>query len=206
MTPDELKSLILYEDDGIFVLNKPAGLLVHPVAPDSVALTQFLPFLGEGVALAHRLDRETSGCLVLGRTPAMLKRLGGWFASGQIRKTYHALVQGRLEGSGVIDVPLAKHKGRMCADAAGHSAVTEWQSIEQRSGQTLVELHPRTGRTHQLRAHMAHLGYPIVGDVKYGGPPATDSDTTGPVKPRMMLHASRIALPGHAEIAAPLPF
>jgi len=196
MTPDTLKGLILYEDDDIFVLNKPPGLLVHPVAADSIALTQFLPFLGDGVALAHRLDRETSGCLVLGRNPAMLKHLGHWFASGQIKKTYHALVQGQLEGSGVIDVALAKHNALMQADAAGQSALTHWTALEQRNGQTLVELRPQTGRTHQLRAHMAHIGHPIMGDVKYGGPNAI----------RMMLHASRIELPGYQAILAPLPF
>ena len=196
MNAATLKSLILYEDDDIFVLNKPAGLLVHPVAPDSVALTQFLPLLGAGVALAHRLDRETSGCLVLGRNPTMLKRLGQWFAAGTVRKTYHALVQGQLEGNSVIDVPLAKHNALMVADTAGQSARTEWRSVELREDMTLIELHPRTGRTHQLRAHMAHIGHPIMGDVKYGGPSST----------RMMLHANQIELPNMKAVSAPLPF
>lgn len=193
MTPEQMKSLILYEDDDIIVLNKPASLLVHPVAKDSVALTQFLP---PGVELAHRLDRETSGCLVLGKNPAALRRLGQWFKTGQIRKTYHALVSGKLEGSGVIDAPLIKENALMVVREDGQRSVTEWRALEQRDGSTLVELHPLTGRTHQLRAHMRHLGHPIVGDVKYDGPPAE----------RMMLHASALNLPGLQRIEAKLPF
>lgn len=196
MNQQELKSLILYEDDDIFILNKPAGLLVHPVAADSLALTQFLPLLGEGVQLAHRLDRETSGCLVLGRNAAALRRLGRQFKNGQIAKTYHALVSGRLEGSGEINAPLIKENALIVVRADGAAALTYWQALEQRSDCTLMELKPQTGRTHQLRAHMKHLGHPIMGDTKYGGPPAS----------RMMLHASSIQIPGIAAVTAALPF
>lgn len=193
MTPEQLKSLILYENEDILVLNKPAGLLVHPVAADSVALTQFLP---PGVELAHRLDRDTSGCLLLGKNPAALARLGRWFKNGEVRKTYHALVAGWLEGSGIIDAPLIKENALMVVRENGARAITEWRALDQRDSMTLVELHPITGRTHQLRAHMKHLGHAIVGDAKYGGPAAQ----------RMMLHASMVELPGLAAITAPLPF
>lgn len=210
MTPAQLKNLILYEDTDIFVLNKPAGLLVHPVAEDSIALTLYLPMLGDGVQLAHRLDRETSGCLVLGRNPHTLRRLGKQFQKGEIKKTYHALVAGELKGDGVIDAPLAKDNALMIVRGDGVSAITRWRAIEQQDGQrdgmTLVELQPHTGRTHQLRAHMRHLGHPIIGDVKYGGPQASSSEALGHINQRMMLHASAVEIPELSVVTAPLPF
>ncbi len=196
MTRDQLLSLVLYETEGLLVLNKPAGLLVHPVADDSIALTQYLPMLGDGVQLAHRLDRDTSGCLILGRNTHTLRRLGKMFKNGEIKKTYHALVAGDLSGKGLIDAPLVKDNAQMVVRDDGADAVTIWKAIEKRGDTTLVELHPRTGRTHQLRSHMHHLGYPIVGDEKYGGPTAA----------RMMLHASSVEIPEMSLVRAPLPF
>lgn len=196
MTRDQLLSLILYETEGLLVLNKPVGLLVHPVADDSIALTQYLPMLGDGVQLAHRLDRDTSGCLILGRNTHTLRRLGKMFKNGEIKKTYHALVAGDLTGNGLIDAPLVKDNAQMVVRDDGADAVTIWRALEKRGDTTLVELHPRTGRTHQLRSHMHHLGHPIVGDEKYGGPTAA----------RMMLHATAVDIPEMTIVRAPLPF
>ena len=152
----------------------------------------------------HRLDRDTSGCLLLARNPGAAKRFGQAFEAGQVTKRYVAVLDGVVEGQGLVDLPLAKVSTRaagwrMVGDAAGKAARTHWRTIEVRDGRTLVEFRPETGRTHQLRVHAAEgLGVPIAGDPVYGrGGPA------------MMLHAVFLSLPRAnkppAEAAAPLP-
>lgn len=194
--PLQLTGLICHENPDFLALNKPAGLLVHPVAADSVALTQWLTQYDPLLRPAHRLDRDTSGALLCGRGPLALRRLGLMFMRGQIGKTYRALVRGHVaEPAGVIDAPLLKHNALMLVDTAGAPALTHWRVLERRADCTLMELKPQTGRTHQLRAHMAHLGYPIMGDEKYGGPPSA----------RMWLHSLELTLPGLTAIQAPPP-
>lgn len=196
MTPSELRSLILFESADTIVLNKPSGLLVHPVAPDSVALTNFLPGLDPDLRPAHRLDRDTSGCLVLGRGPEALRRLGKLFMRREIEKSYLALVDGVPgKAAGLINAPLLKKNARMVVDADGDEAITEWEVAKTFGEVSLLELRPKTGRTHQLRAHMAHLGHPIIGDSFYGGLEAS----------RLMLHAYQVTLPGIGSITAPMP-
>ncbi len=196
MTEAELRALILFENADFIVMNKPAGLLVHPVAADSVALTQFLPLLGEGVRLCHRLDRETSGCLLLGKTEAAVKRAGRLFMQQKIGKTYLALVSPAPEAdSGSIDLPLKKIAARMRPAADGQAARTDWLVLERRADTALLQLTPKTGRTHQLRAHLSAQGWPILGDRFYDGLPA----------PRLMLHAAALTLPGLPPLTAPLP-
>lgn len=196
MDPKPQKPLICYENADLVVVNKPAGLLVHPVAADSVALTQYLTELDPSLRPAHRLDRETSGCVACGRGPAALRKLGLWFMRGHVSKTYRALVGGIItDDHGLIDAPLLKRKARMVVDESGQSAQTRWRVLERRSDCTLLELQPITGRTHQLRVHMAHLGHPIIGDKFYGGAEAQ----------RLWLHAHTLQLPELALIEAPLP-
>jgi tRNA pseudouridine32 synthase/23S rRNA pseudouridine746 synthase len=196
MTRDELTALICFENSEVVALNKPAGLLVHEVAPDSLALTHFLPLLDPTLRPAHRLDRNTSGLLLCGRGPLALRKLGRLFMSGSIRKSYHARVQGLVtQDSGRIELALAKHNALMVPDESGPSAITNWRVLERRPDETLMELQPLTGRTHQLRAHMAALGHPIIGDAKYGGP----------MSERMWLHAYQLELPEIGILSAPLP-
>lgn len=196
MTEAELRALILFENADFIGINKPAGLLVHPVAADSVALTQFLPLLGEGLRLCHRLDRETSGCLLLGKTEAAVKSAGRLFMHQKIGKKYLALVSPAPEAeSGSIDLPLKKIAARMRPAPDGQAARTDWLVLERRAETALLQLTPKTGRTHQLRAHLSAQGWPILGDRFYDGQPA----------PRLMLHAAALTLPGFPPLTAPLP-
>ena len=187
----EVNSLILWQSEDLLVIDKPAGLLVHPVADDSVALSQFIKQLDPDLRPAHRLDRETSGCLICAKGGA-LRRMGKLFMQGKIGKRYLVRLSGALpQISGTISVTLLKVPGRMVVDETGQEAITNWHLRED----GLVELEPLTGRTHQLRVHMAHLGCPIMGDKLYGGSAA----------PRLMLHAWQIEIPGLDIITAPIP-
>lgn len=185
MTPDEILSRVLYKDQDVIVLDKPSGLAVHagPNSPDHLEL--YLPALAFGWShpprLAHRLDRDTSGCLILGRHDKAIKRLGRFFEHGRIGKTYWTVVSGRPEAeSGIVDLPLTKITGkggwRIVVDTkAGQKAVTEWRLLGEGGGMSWIECRPRTGRTHQIRIHMKALGCPIVGDPYYGADPSPPS-------------------------------
>ncbi|MBV7256371.1 RluA family pseudouridine synthase [Pacificimonas sp. WHA3] len=186
---------ILHEDAELLVIDKPAGLAVHPGPKTPRSLEDHLDDLRLGFqrrpSPAHRLDRDTSGCLVLARNPKALKRMHGLFEAGAVAKIYLALLNGIFEGEGEIDAPLtkisSKEKGwRMVVTApdmkGAKKAMTRWRALEVRDGKTLAEFRPQTGRTHQLRIHAAHALAPICGDPVYG-------DGEGAMK----LHAARIA-------------
>jgi len=168
---------VLYRDGLVLVIDKPAGIAVHPGpggGPDLESGFDALRFgLPHPPALAHRLDRDTSGCLVLGRHPKALRRLGALFSGGLVEKVYWAVVEGRpSEEKGRIETglkKLARGTGwRMVIDPAGQRAVTEYRLLGADRGLAWLELRPRTGRTHQLRVHCARLGCPVVGDPVYG--------------------------------------
>lgn len=214
MTPEELQARLLYRDGSVLILDKPAGIAVHAGPKGGGSLEDDLDHLRFGLprrpALAHRLDKDTSGCLVLGRHRRALAELGELFAGQKVTKTYLAVVCGVLaEDAGVIDAPLARasHDRRswwMKVDPAGQPSVTDFRVVARGETLTVVDLSPRTGRTHQLRVHMAHLGHPIVGDGVYGGDRARDVDR------RLHLHARRIVLPFYRkkppiEAEAPAP-
>ncbi|MBV8971032.1 MAG: RNA pseudouridine synthase [Sphingomonadaceae bacterium] len=198
---DELVRRILLADAHVLVLDKPAGLAVHPGPATPHSLEAHLIALRQGFVRppqpAHRLDRDTSGCLVLARHPKALKRLTALFAEGRVAKTYWAIVDGAPEADeGTVDAPLAKVSSaaagwRMVVDPAGQRAVTHWRVLE-RGARSLVEFRPETGRTHQIRVHAASLGAPIAGDPVYGA-------GRGP----MLLHARRVVVP-YAEGRPPL--
>lgn len=174
---EELLARLLYRDGLMLVIDKPAGLPVHAGpggGPNLEASFDALRFgLPRPPALAHRLDRGTSGCLVLGRHPKALRRLGRLFAEGRVEKVYWALVSGAPpQPEGRIDLSLRKltrkEGWRMVADPAGQSAVTEYRVLAASDGMSWLELRPRTGRTHQIRVHCAALGCPVIGDPVYG--------------------------------------
>lgn len=169
---------ILFQDQRFVVLDKPAGLPVHAGPSGGQSVEDWFPQLSrrkDGPWLAHRLDADTSGCLVVALRRAALLEAQALFAAGRARKTYWAVVQGDVAGeAGVIDAPLlrttsASEGWRMTVDRrAGQSAITDWRVLGRTAGRTWLELHPRTGRTHQIRVHCAELGTPILGDQRYG--------------------------------------
>ncbi len=194
---------ILFQSNTVLVIDKPAGLAVHAGPSGGDSLEAFLPALQMGrrhlPQPAHRLDQDTAGCLVLGRTKPALAELGGYFARGEARKTYWAVLLGAVSGeAGRIDAALLKISSkkdgwRMVVDTKGQAARTAWRVLGRGEGLSWVEFQPETGRTHQLRAHAAHLGHPILGDQRYGGGEG-----------RMQLLARRIQLPG-IDVTAPIP-
>ncbi len=167
---------ILFADERFVVINKPAGLPVHPGPGSRRSVEDWFPLLSrrrDGPWLAHRLDADTSGCLVIALRRAALLAAQAEFAAGRARKTYWAIVRGCPPGqSGRIGVPLAKRTGqagwRMVVSADGQRAMTDWRVLGQSDGLSWLELQPRTGRTHQVRVHCAHLGTPLLGDPVYG--------------------------------------
>ena len=194
MTPDDLQARLLYRDGLVLILDKPAGIPVHAGPGGGENLERHFPALRFGLphppALAHRLDRDTSGCLVLGRHRKALSRMGRLFQGGRMEKTYWAVTVGApAEESGRIELALFKETPktgwRMVVDPAkGQPAVTDYRVRGRSEGLTWIELHPRTGRTHQIRVHLAALGCPVLGDPIYGagGPP-------------LHLHSRAISMP-----------
>lgn len=211
------KSLVLYEDDEVLALNKPSGLAVQGGTKTTKHVDRLLSAWGEGIArprLVHRLDRDTSGVLVLGKTPAAAASLAGAFARRTAKKTYWALVLGVPEpGDGDIELPLAKRGigdrevvvPAGLDDADAEPADTEFVTIA-RAGDRVawMALRPHTGRTHQLRAHTLAMGHPILGDPKYGA----DLSASLSEGLKLQLHARRLTIPhpsqGIVTLEAPL--
>lgn len=179
MSPDDLQALVLFRDSNLILLNKPAGLAVHggPRTPEHLeGMLDGLRFnLSQPPKLAHRLDRDTSGCLILARHDKALKRLGRLFSAGLVSKTYWAVVEGGPDSDlGRVDLPLrkvstAQEGWRMLADPSGQPAATGWRVLGRGNGLCWLDCRPETGRTHQIRVHCATgLNAPIVGDPVYG--------------------------------------
>jgi RluA family pseudouridine synthase len=203
MTTIDLASRILHRDGMMLVIDKPAGLPVH-AKPGTAkgeggeSLEDYFDALRFGLprppALAHRLDRDTTGCLVLGRHPKALRKLHKLFLEGRIDKTYWAICRGVPEKlSGTIDAPLKKGAERagwrMSIAEDGQRAVTTYRTLKVKDGVSFIEAKPKTGRTHQIRVHLASIGAPIIGDPLYGD--LADDDRRQP----MMLHARRVIIP-----------
>jgi 23S rRNA pseudouridine1911/1915/1917 synthase len=198
--PEQIELDIIFEDDDLLVLNKPAGIVMHPGAGHQehtlvnalLAHCQNLSGIGgkERPGIVHRLDKETSGALVVAKNDATHRDLSSQFAARTMIKIYLALVAGTLrKSSGVIDKAIARHpvhRQRMSiARRQGRSAKTEYRVLRSGNDISLVECILHSGRTHQIRVHLHHLGHPVLGDKVYGGKRAGDY-------PRQMLHAWKL--------------
>ncbi|WP_234053278.1 MULTISPECIES: RluA family pseudouridine synthase [unclassified Xanthobacter] len=208
---------VLHRDGMMLIIDKPFGLPVHAGPKGGETLSDHLDALRFGLPkrpeLAHRLDKDTSGCLVLGRHAKALALLGKLFAQGQVDKTYVAVTRGGpANDTGRIDQPLAKrspHRGwwmqAVPKGAPGaQEAITDYRVLHRGEGLCVLALSPVTGRTHQLRAHLSHLGAPILGDAIYGGASRL------PGGPKLHLHSRRIVVPlakkgPPVAVSAPLP-
>lgn len=212
-----IKSLVIYEDEEVLALNKPSGLAVQGGTKTTKHVDRLLSAWGEGLdrpRLVHRLDRDTSGVLVLGKTPGAAGKLAGAFAKRRAQKIYWALVAGLPKpGQGVLELPLIKRgvgDREMVVpadpkDEGAEAAETEFVTLSRAADKAAwMALWPHTGRTHQLRAHMLALGHPILGDPKYNT--EASRDLSGGLK--LQLHARRLVLPhpsrGTLMLEAPL--
>ena len=213
---------VLYEDADLLAINKPAGMVVHPgvgTGEDTLVHALLAHCAGslsgiggvERPGIVHRLDKETTGVLLVAKNDAAHRGLSEQFVGRHLRKEYLALVAGvpRLK-SGLIERAISRHpvhRERMTVGEGGRPARTDWEVVEAFGGQAaLVRCRIHSGRTHQIRVHLKSIGHPVLGDRTYGWKP----DPTLPVPPRVMLHAERIAFlhPGTArpmDLRAPLP-
>jgi len=225
--PENIPLHVVFEDDHMVVLNKPPGLVVHP-APGNYTGTLVnallyhygsLPSTGRGTlegagsereraGIVHRLDKDTSGIMVVARTDQALKALTKQFKDRVVQKKYLALVSGVIKkGSGTIEAAIGRHvkerKRISVHTASPREAVTLFKVKERFKNATLVEVEIKTGRTHQIRVHMAHAGFPVLGDRTYGGAKAAKAGTLE--IPRQMLHAESLSLL-HPVTGTPLTF
>jgi 23S rRNA pseudouridine955/2504/2580 synthase len=219
LTEDEeqfVREMVIYKDPSAFVLNKPPGLATQ----GGTKTTQHLDRLLDGLAgddgrpkLVHRLDKDTSGALLVARSARAAGHFAKAFSGRTARKVYWAIVVGDVgPNEGMIDAPLAKQPGTggekmHISEEHGLPAKTKWRVIDRAGNRAAwVELQPLTGRTHQLRAHMASIGHPIVGDAKYGG---SEAFLTGGISRKLHLHARRIRIDapggGTIDVTADLP-
>ncbi|SRR6056297_1412571 len=223
--PQAIDLSILFEDEAILIVNKPPGLVVHPGSgnPDGTLVNALLHHDSElaslpRAGLVHRLDKDTSGCLVIARTTRAHRRLVAAMKERTIHRHYLALVWGSLIAGGKIDAPIGRHpvdRRRQVVRQDGRSAVTHYRIEQRLAGSTLLDVRLETGRTHQIRVHMAHQRFPIIGDPVYGrgGVPAGLSEpqrAAWQAFRRQALHAARLTLlhPDSGETIAakaPLP-
>jgi 23S rRNA pseudouridine1911/1915/1917 synthase len=215
-TPEDIPVAVLYEDESAIVIDKPAGMVVHAGAGVhegtlvNALLHRFqtLSTLGGELrpGIVHRLDRFTSGVLLVAKNDAAHRDLAAQFASRQVQKTYLTLVEGQLEGKGRIDQPITRdprNRARMTARLAfGRPSLTSWESVELFADFTFLKVDLGTGRTHQIRAHMAAINRPVAGDRMYGAEPSPWN--------RYFLHAHRLvfrspATGAEVTVESPLP-
>jgi 23S rRNA pseudouridine1911/1915/1917 synthase len=208
--PEAMPLAVVFKDRSILVLDKPAGLVVHPGAGNprhtlQNALLALDPRLAlvPRAGLVHRLDKDTSGLLLIARTPEAHTALTAALAARQVTREYLALCSGVMTGGGTIDLPIGRHRTvrtRMTVRGDGREAITHYRIEKRLRAHTLVRVRLETGRTHQIRVHLAHIGFPIVGDPIYGGrrrvPAGCPPEVAEALRafPRQSLHASRLEL------------
>jgi len=224
--PEALPLEVVFEDRALLVINKPPGLVVHPGAGNARhtlqnALLGLDPRLAvvPRAGIVHRLDKDTSGLLVVARTPEAHTALVAALAEREIGRHYLAVCTGVMTGGGSVDEPIGRHRSqrtRMAVRADGRPAVTHYRVVKRFRGHTLVRAELETGRTHQIRVHLAHIGFPVVGDPLYAGrrrwPAGSSPGLVAELHHfrRQALHAAHLALlhPTHGrpmEWEAPLP-
>ncbi|MEE8170958.1 MAG: RluA family pseudouridine synthase [Phycisphaerae bacterium] len=234
--PEDIPLDVIYEDDFLLAINKSAGIICHPArATQTGTIANALAFYSSSLShcgdpfrpgIVHRLDKNTTGVMIVAKTDEAHWRLARQFELRTTRKIYHAVVHGNVELDGdVIDMPIAGHPtvydrfitsgiatklGPKFERKLGKPAVTRYEVIERLGAFTLVHLYPKTGRTHQLRVHMSHIGHPVAGDPFYGGSYVTPAlvsgsaeDSRTPIICRQALHAHRLIVE-HPETNKPL--
>ena len=208
-----LENQILYEDDGFIVLNKPSGFAVHGGSGVNSGIIEALREIRpqqKFLELVHRLDKETSGCLLIAKKRSILKILHDFFRGDGIQKTYLALLEGQFQRKKqLVDVPLLKNTAQsgermVTVNKAGKSAETLFTRLQQFQEATLVHAAPKTGRTHQIRVHAAWLGHPIIGDSRYGNDQTNKAFKNRGYK-RLFLHAEQLRF-NHPLSGEPLHF
>lgn len=211
LEPEAIRLVVVHSDPSIFVIDKPAGLVVHPGAGNpSGTLQNALLNLDPALAavpragLVHRLDKDTSGLLVVARTLTAQQALAGLIERRRVQRIYEAVCQGALTGGGTVDAPIDRHpreRTRMAVREGGRPARTRYRVLERFRAQTHLEVELETGRTHQIRVHLAHVRAPLVGDPVYGGRPKLPRQPTDKLRlvlqgfARQALHATRLTLP-----------
>ena len=238
ITPESIPLRIIYEDDDLMLVDKPAGMVVHPARgnPSGTLVNAVLAYCREleerpfadaaRPGIVHRLDRNTSGLILVAKNGDAQLFLSEEFKERRIRKTYRALAWGRFdEKEGVIDVPIGRHeknrkKMTVKSDGSGKDSLTRWEVLRQFRRAAHMKVSPHTGRTHQIRVHFQHIGHPVMGDGDYGGGPAKIRNFTKrelgmfsevfSVVKRQMLHAWYIGFRHPStrefrEFTAPLP-
>jgi len=186
---------VLHVDDRLVVVDKPAGLLSVPGRTEPDCASARVQALYPDALIVHRLDQPTSGLLLFARGADAQRELSADFAARRVGKLYVAVVAGRLEGEGHIDLPLGAdwpNRPRQQVDLQrGKPSQTRWRALAHEGGHTRVSLEPLTGRSHQLRVHLAHLGHAILGDALYASPDIATAS------PRLLLHASELHVRDH---------
>jgi 23S rRNA pseudouridine1911/1915/1917 synthase len=227
LASQDLPITILFEDDDLVVIDKPAGLVVHPAAghPDETLVNALLFHVKDlsGIGgelrpgIVHRLDKDTSGVMIVAKHDEAHRRLTSEWNTDRVRKEYLALVYGTPRSDrGTVEAPIGRDprdRKRMAIVEGGRAAITDYEVVERLRGVSLVRCRLRTGRTHQIRVHMKHLGHPIVGDPVYSGPqwrgiPDKKLQRALASMERQALHAARITFPHRGEtvtVEAPLP-
>jgi 23S rRNA pseudouridine1911/1915/1917 synthase len=210
VSAEDLPVDVVYKDRGIFVVNKPPGVVVHPGAGNAnrtlqnalLALDPKLALVPRA-GLVHRLDKDTSGLMVVARTPEAHAALVAALAEREIERAYLAVCLGVMTGGGTVDEPIGRHRTqrtRMAVRSDGREAVTHYRLLKRFRGHTYVRAQLETGRTHQIRVHLAHIGHPLVGDPVYGGRRRIPRGASAPLIAeldafkRQALHATRLAL------------
>ena len=183
IVPQNIPLDVVYEDEDVIVVNKPKGLVVHPAPghPDGTLVNALLYHCGDSLSgingelrpgIVHRIDRDTSGLIIAAKNDAAHLGLSAQLSDHTLARTYECLVVGNLkEDSGTVDAPIGRHpsdRKKMAVVAGGRPAVTHWEVIARYAGVTHVRCRLETGRTHQIRVHMAYIGHPILGDTVYG--------------------------------------
>jgi len=181
--PQDIPLDVVYEDEDVIAVNKPVGLVVHPAPghPDGTLVNALLYHCGNSLSgingqlrpgIVHRIDRDTSGLIIAAKNDMAHLSLSEQLQDHSLARTYEAIAVGRFrEDAGTVDAPIARHRTdrkRMAIDPEGRRAVTHWEVIGRYQGYTHIRCHLETGRTHQIRVHMAHLGHPLLGDQVYG--------------------------------------